>query len=98
MSAEKQVIHLMNDGGRIVSCAVMEVDPSISDNKTLNFLPFEFASGFGKDFELANKLVGKGEFKPSYESEHPFTAEGLIEALEKIWHNNKKGRHVIKIK
>ena len=98
LKAQEQVIGLMKDHGRIVSSAVIETDSSISDNKTLDFIQFEFAHGDGSDFELANKLMEEGSYVPSYETEHPFTAEGLKTALDRIWSNNKKGRQIMKVK
>ena len=98
LKAQQQVIGLMKDYGRIVSSAVIETDSSISDNKTLNFIQFEFAHGDGSDFELANELMASGEYVPSYETEHPFTAEGLKTALDRIWSNKKTGRQILKVK
>lgn len=98
LNAQKDAIHLVKDNGVIVSCAVLEADSSISDNKTLNFIPFEFAHGNGKTCELANIMIEKGVYSPCFEKEIPFNKEALIQALTSIWTNTKTGRLVVKVK
>lgn len=98
LKAQAEAVHLVKDGGTIVSCAVIETDSSISNNKTLNFIQFEFAHGNGTAFELVNEMIEKGIYKPAFEKEVPFTAAAVEEALNSIWENRKTGRIVVKIK
>lgn len=96
LNAQKQALHLIKDGGAVTSCVM--TDPSIVDNKTLVVCPWEFANGDGNMLKLANSLIEKGVYKPVYEKEYPFTADGYKTALENLWTNKKTGRQVLKLK
>ncbi|MTV82723.1 NADP-dependent oxidoreductase [Secundilactobacillus folii] len=102
VKAQAEAIHLVKDGGCVVSCMVVNTDPSITDNSTITFIPFEFAQANEEALEFANKMVEKGDLDPVYTNEISFNSNDVIsevkDALNAIWNNTKKGRTVVKIK
>lgn len=99
MSALPEAISHVRDGGTVLAMTLPAMpDPPITDNRTLHWVLFSGAKPDGEVLLLANRLVEKGVYKPSFEREVDFSAAGMIDGLSSIWEHRKKGRIVMKVK